>query len=315
MKKILIYLLIATILLTALVSCGSQKENPATDFEYSVTEDGGVVITKYIGKDLNVVIPAQIDGKNVVAIGEKAFYQSAIKTLAMPDTVAEIDYMAFCECKSLTSVLFSKKLVFVRASAFSDCTSLKSADLSADTLQWIELGAFYNCESLEEVTFGTNVERILALAFGECKSLEKIILPQNLKELGDEAFARCTSATEIFIPKTIEHWGGFAFSETSSVTKISFENGLKTIGSSTGVFSKCQVTELTIPSSVESICNAAFTELSDLENVYFEGNAPAIEDAERVFLNSEKTVTLYYDPATSGWDTTPLRDCFDVMAK
>ena len=81
------------------------------------------------------------------------------------------------------------------------------------------------------------------------------------------------------------------------------------------MFSKCQVTELTIPSSVESICNAAFTELSDLENVYFEGNAPAIEDAERVFLNSEKTVTLYYDPATSGWDTTPLRDCFDVRAK
>jgi len=315
MKKTFIYALIVAMMLTMLTGCGSQKENPATDFEYSITEDGGVVIAKYVGSDPDVVIPAQIEGKNVVGIGEKAFYQSTIKTLVIPDTVAEIEYMAFCECQSLTSVSFSKKLVYVRASAFSDCTSLKKVDLSADTLQEIDNAAFYNCKSLEEVIFGKNIERILAVAFGECKSLKKIILPQNLEELGDEAFVRCTSATEIFVPKTIEHWGGFAFSENSSVIEICFEDGLKTIGSSTGVFSKCQVKELTIPASVKSICNGAFTEMSSLENVYFEGNAPAIEDAEKVFLNSEKTFTLYHDPSTEGWDTTPLRDYFEVKAK
>ena len=311
MKKIILYVLIVTALLTALAGCGRNKENPASDFEYTISENGEVQITKYVGDDSTVVIPAQIEKKDVVSIGEKAFYQSTITSLVMPDTVTEISYMAFCESKSLTNVTFSKKLSYVRGGAFSDCTSLKKADLSADTLQWIETSAFCNCESLEEVIFGKNTTRILPMAFYNCKSLENIVLPNNLWEIGDNAFAHCLKAEEVFIPKTIEKWGAFPFEDVPAVTKVTFEDGLKAIGS-IGLFENCQVKELTIPASVESIGYAAFKNMSTLESISFEGNAPAIDDS---FQDLAQKAICYYDPNTSGWDTTALRDYFELKTK
>lgn len=312
MKKVVLFLLISAMLLTSLLGCNFRKENPPSDFEYSIDEDGGVRITKYVGDGLHVVIPEQIEGRNVVKIDDNAFYNSSIKTLVMPDTVKWIGLSAFYSCVSLEKVQFSKNLISVNSKAFANCISLREADLSADTMQFIGIEAFANCIELRTVKFGKNITEIQELAFKFCGALKKIILPENLQKIGQYAFRDCFSATEIFIPKTLEEWGWLAFESTVSVTKITFEDGLRRIGFYGG-FTKCQVKEVTIPSSVERIGDLAFAEIPYLEKVYFEGNAPRVGDD--VFAGMGQKITCYYDPATEGWDTTSLRDKYEVKAK
>lgn len=74
---------------------------PASDFECTATEDGGIMITRYIGTDTEVVIPESIDGKPVRVIGEKTFDTKTKLTLVhMPDSVTRIEKWAFRNCVS-----------------------------------------------------------------------------------------------------------------------------------------------------------------------------------------------------------------------
>jgi len=45
-------------------------------------------------------------GFRIVEIGEKAFWRSSLRRLAVPDGVERMGYQCFCECKSLESVDF-----------------------------------------------------------------------------------------------------------------------------------------------------------------------------------------------------------------
>ena len=110
MKKPLALLLLTALLITPLTGCNKTNENktdaiatttsnipaynaadanPASDFEYTVGEDGGITITKYIGTDPDVVIPEQIDGKDVTVIGGGAFQKNlTLHSIAMASTVS-----------------------------------------------------------------------------------------------------------------------------------------------------------------------------------------------------------------------------------
>lgn len=105
----------------------------------------------------------------------------------------------------------------------------------------------------------------------------------------------------------MEKWYWSPFIGNTAVTEIVFEDGLKVIGSY-GAFAGCQVETLHIPASVEKIADIAFTAFPRLKEVYFEGNAPEVSADGRIFAKPEQGVKVYYDPNTTGWDTTPLRD-------
>ena len=50
-------------------SSDSLKENPSSDFRYTMTDDGaGVKITAYIGKSPKIIIPAEIEGLPVLEV-------------------------------------------------------------------------------------------------------------------------------------------------------------------------------------------------------------------------------------------------------
>ena len=54
--------------------CAAALAESCGDYEYTLNRDGGACITRYTGQDADVVIPAELDGHPVTAIGWGAFF-------------------------------------------------------------------------------------------------------------------------------------------------------------------------------------------------------------------------------------------------
>lgn len=128
------------------------------NYDYEIYE-GGVIITKYKGKDTAVEIPAEIDGT----------------------PVREIGFFAFEANENITSAALPESIQTVGEGAFIDCTSLKEINLPTG-LTTIEKGAFAGCTSIEEITIPEGVQSIHDGAFAGCIALTQMtVLSRELK--------------------------------------------------------------------------------------------------------------------------------------
>ncbi|GHV17322.1 hypothetical protein FACS189493_4730 [Spirochaetia bacterium] len=80
--------------------------------------DGGITITGYKGKETNISIPAAINTKPVVAIGDYAFADKRLSSVFIPDSVTSIGDHAF-ENNQLTEVTIPDSVTEIGESAFS----------------------------------------------------------------------------------------------------------------------------------------------------------------------------------------------------
>ncbi len=87
-----------------LTQCGCSSRSPS-EKNYLYTENAdGIAITEYTDKSVNeLVIPSQINGRPVVAIGDYAFsYCSSLTSITIPNSVTTIGRYACRGCSSLT---------------------------------------------------------------------------------------------------------------------------------------------------------------------------------------------------------------------
>ena len=99
------------------------------NWRYRVRSDGNLEIAGWNRKESDLVIPAAIDGKKVVAIGDLAFENcDSLTSITIPDSVTSIGDYAFWWCRSLTSVTIPGSVASIGDDAFFDCP---------DTLQLI----------------------------------------------------------------------------------------------------------------------------------------------------------------------------------
>lgn len=143
------------------------------DYQYEVLEDNTVEIWKYYGKEKNIRIPAQIDGKDVTVLGYSAFSHEDMERVEIPSSVREIGSYAFAKCENLKEVVIPDSVTEIRS------------------------GSFQYCTSLESVTIPGNVESIGMNAFCGCESLTGIAIPASVKSVGYGLFANCSSLAEI----------------------------------------------------------------------------------------------------------------------
>lgn len=99
-------------------------------FSYkSDTENNGYMIVKYLGKETTVVIPNLINGKPVTAIGDWAFWSTAVTEIVFPESLRSVGKGAFYECKQLQSIKLPDGLTDLAPYAFGSCDALTSFNI------------------------------------------------------------------------------------------------------------------------------------------------------------------------------------------
>lgn len=139
-----------------------QSGNPAVEdaanaqlFDFKFTPDNTAVIVnnyKCKGAAADVTIPSRYQGKPVTTIGHAAFFNSAVTSVTIPDSVTAILDGAFEKCSELTNISIPNSVTSIGLSAFAHCTSLKSITLPS-SLSTIGNFAFDGCPSLMTVTY------------------------------------------------------------------------------------------------------------------------------------------------------------------
>jgi hypothetical protein len=121
-----------------------------------------------------LTIPATIEGKPVVKIGESAFFG----------------------CHELTEVVVGNSVTLIDGFAFFGCRGLKTVTVG-DNVSTIGTRAFNSCSALINVTFGKKVALIEASAFERSSRIEKVIIPDSVTRIGKSAFRYCTELRHV----------------------------------------------------------------------------------------------------------------------
>lgn len=223
MKKfvgLLIVFVLAIVPLTVFMTgCGEDtpEENPNLSFSLNEEETGYTVRGKSAVKTTatEIAIPAEYEGKPVIAISSKAFNGfTKLTKITIPDSVKEIFSSAFENCNALQSITIPDSVTSLGKNAFKGCSALTSAVIGSG-LKSISENAFENCKALTSVTFPAELEDIGKNAFLCCSSLESVKFPEGLLSIGSYAFSQCYALEEIKLPASITTIGDFAFGQNN----------------------------------------------------------------------------------------------------
>jgi len=185
-----------------LLSVGAASSASAeTVFESSTNGDGTLTITSCIDCTDTVVIPSEISGAQVTAIGDNAFSRLDLTSVTIPNTVRSIGVSAFSSNK-LTSITLPTSLKTLKADAFS-WNELKSVVIP-DSVVTIGDSAFH-MNKISSLTLGNSVTTIGDCAF--CmNNLRKLTIPSSVTKIGNIAFAN-NHFSSVVVPETVTSMG------------------------------------------------------------------------------------------------------------
>ena len=169
---------------------------PLFDFEF-ILNNTAVVVTnyKYNGAAADVTIPSRYQGKPVTTIGHAAFFNSAVTSVTIPDSVTSISDGAFINCPKLTNISIPNSVTYIGFSAFSSCTSLKSITLPS-SLSFISGALFLGCSQLTTIHIPVSVTSIGNNAFADCPSLMTVTYPGSKTQWDDITKGRNSDVLE-----------------------------------------------------------------------------------------------------------------------
>lgn len=211
-----------------------------------------------------VSIPAEIEGKPVTSIGDKAFEdQIWLKKVEIPASVKRIGVAAFRGCKSLESVDVPANCE-LGTYAFSECESLAHVELGEGVVfgyvyandyddgywdvdeetgdeTWVSVprsdswtsysnGVFERCISLTSISLPKSVTVIPVATFESCSALERVDFPTTLEQIDSWAFAWCTSLKSLDLPSGLNAVESYAFYECCPAHVVELPASLTTIG-------------------------------------------------------------------------------------
>ncbi|MCR5653550.1 MAG: leucine-rich repeat protein, partial [Ruminococcus sp.] len=276
------------------VEDNTDTSNP-DDFKFSEPDKyGQVSITKYTGKDENVVIPSRYEGYAVTEIGYCAFNLSkTVKSVTIPKSVTSIGEYAFAYCQNLNKIEIPETVGKIGKFAFSACVGLKSINLPISVYS-IDDYAFYNCTSLESITLpDNNLTAINGYVFDGCSKLKSITIPDTVETIGPLAFAHCTSLSNVQFSSKLKKIGSGAFANCTALTGVWLPYSLQELGH--GAFENCSKLSgnVVLHANVSKIDDMAFYKCSSLSGVYILNKNAVISPYRELFGYNNSNFKIY----------------------
>ena len=282
------------------IAVGAQTESAegtvftSGDWSYRVRSDGNLEITEWTGKENDLVIPATIDGKKVVAIGNDAFSEEFyLASVTIPDGVTGIGDFAFQDCWSLSCVTIPDSVVSIGINPFLFDVLQINISPSHPVLALIDnalinkpekrLIAYLKSSKSKTYNIPQGILSIGEQAFCGC-NLASITIPDSITSIGPDAFLGCASLTSITIPDSVTSIGDYAFGGCGSLTSVIIPDSVTSIGN--GTFYGCtSLTSAIISNSVTNIGTDAFLGCSDTFQLTVARDSYAKEYAEENHLS------------------------------
>lgn len=183
-----------------------------------------LIAEKVIVKDFNAFLNIHYDGKNFFYEGRISKSHSLlysdentmITNLVLPQGITKIGESLQC-CQSLISVTIPESVKEIDKLAFWGCHKLKSVHMS-NNVTVIRKAAFAECP-LNDIIWSEKLDSIDNRAFEECH-LKDVVLPNRVKFIGTDAFKKCKMHSIIIPPNTKDIRSG-AFDCDSLLTVVS----------------------------------------------------------------------------------------------
>ena len=206
------------------------EPTPAENFEFN-PETG--LISAYIGTDVDVVVPREIDGVTVVGFANYNAFDSCqdytdssvetnrtewvhLRTLVLPETIKELPGMMLAYCQQLETFVCYAPLESTGGNQFMLCRSLNNV-IFVNGVREIDnyafdsacpLGNLYFGEHLVKIgqqafnfagltSFVADAESVEYGAFTECQNLTSLHFTSKMKSFGENCIINCPNLTEI----------------------------------------------------------------------------------------------------------------------
>ncbi len=248
MKKVLILILCAVMMAAVLPGAGGnsafssvkaedeQPEYTSGDYTYVILDDGSAEITGWRGPETELTIPETLNGRQVTAIGDEAFFRcGSLSSVSVPDSVVSIGNTAFYDCDRLSSVSIGNGVREIGANPFWSCEKLTRIVVAPEhpTLATIDGVLFFKPE-----------KRLVCYpcAFDQ----PEYSVPQGIRVIGNEAFSFCGSLSSVSIPDSVTSVGDLAFYDCYNLSSVSIGNGVREVGANP--FAYCErLTKIGVP--------------------------------------------------------------------
>lgn len=280
---------------------------------FEILPEGGAVLLSLEGRGSDLLIPDEVQGQPVLALGEGLLQnRDNILFLRLPKYLQRIETRAFAGASSLQSIVFPSTLEYIGPYAFADCAGLEKVQFLG---QYVELGeyAFSECTALQEIAFPERTERIPEGLCRGARALSKVKLGDAVSSIGKDAFFGAFQLEDFTWPKQLRVIEEFAFAGTGlqsfdpknnlqriekaafqdclELGIVSLQEGLLSIGQS--AFGGCVALETCIfPFSLNVVEPDAFVFTPSLTKLYVPQNSVAERWAER---EGRSTQRLYRD--------------------
>ncbi len=258
------------------------------DFEYTVSDDNTVTVTKYNGTNAKVTVPEKINSKTVTAIGKSAFEKNMVITnVTLPKTIKSIGYAAFIGCSNLTGLNIPDSVETIGSYALRDCSKLTSFHYPIN-LKSVGDDVLQNT-SVKTVTIPEEVTEIVKNAFKSANMLEKVVFPDTVTKIGCGAFYGCTKLTSITLPDAVETIGSYAFAY-SGLTSFTLPKKIKSMGED--IFYNVPAKTIKVKEGVTDLPSNAFKGANKLEGVVLPTTLKTIGYSAFYNCSALKSVTL-----------------------
>lgn len=243
-----------------------------------------------------------VDGE-LTHIGESAFGYAPLTSVVLPSKLKEIGDYAFAYTQ-LNSINIPASVVTLGSSAFYNCASLEIVSFGAGSnLTSFGDSAFNGCANITGFEIPEKLVNIDLGLFGGLNGLEEItvaaanpifaakdgiLFDKNFRNI---VFCPIAKSGEVVVPSSVVTVDATAFRRRTQITSIVLSEGLVEIGAR--AFEGCTgITSISLPDSLADIGAYAFAECSNLEAIAIKDNITSIGEYTFSKCSSLKEVSL-----------------------